>query len=165
MKDRQTMKNTLGDEVLLHNWDRRKQPFQRLLASEVQDFPELSEEELIILFTGTYQLSQAISYLAELMGKDNNFHVLYVKNEPNIFKVQVQSRHINSKTYRCYIDYNPNGKSHEDIRHYCCNCANGNRTVGCCSHVAAIIYYLSNSRYKSHIVRPAEILSSVFFYK
>lgn len=162
MKDRQTMKNTLVDEVLLHNWDRRKQPFQRLLASEVQDFPELSEEKLKILFTGTYQLSQAISYLAELMGKDNNFHVLYVKNEPNILKVQVQSRHINSKTYRCYIDYNPNGKSHEDIRRYCCNCANGNRTVGCCSHVAAIIYYLSNARYKSHIVRPAEILSSVF---
>lgn len=162
INDRQNMDNTLADEVLTQNWNRRKQPFHQLLAAEVSDFPELSEEELKILFTGTYQLSQAISYLAELMGKDNNFQVLYVKDAPNILKLQVRSRHINSKTYRCYIDYNPNGQSHEDIRRYCCDCANGNRTVGCCSHVAAIIYYLSNARYKSHIVRPAEILSSIF---
>lgn len=45
------------------------------------------------------------------------------------------------------------------IKRYCCECANGNRTVGCCSHVAAIIYYLSHARYLSEIVRPAEHLT------
>ena len=32
----------------------------------------------------------------------------------------------------------------------------GNRTVGCCSHVAAIIYHLSHGRYLSRIYRPDE---------
>lgn len=162
INNRLNVENTLAEDVLNQNWNRRKKAFHRLLASEVSDFPELSEEELIILFTGTYQLSQAISYLAELMGKENDLQVLYAKEVPNILKMQVRSRHINRKSYICYIEYNPHGHSHEDIRRYCCDCANGNRTVGCCSHVAAIIYYLSNARYKSHIVRPAEILSNIF---
>ena len=38
---------------------------------------------------------------------------------------------------------------------------NGRKTVGCCSHIAVIIYYLSHARYLLKIVRPAEILSKL----
>ncbi|GBP69737.1 hypothetical protein EVAR_48764_1 [Eumeta japonica] len=48
------------------------------------------------------------------------------------------------------------GNDYNSILRYCCDCPNGERTVGCCSHVAAIIYYLSYGRYLSRIVRPAE---------
>ena len=43
-----------------------------------------------------------------------------------------------------------------------CDCANGLRTIGCCSHIASIIYYFSRARYLAKIVRPAEILNNVF---
>jgi len=47
------------------------------------------------------------------------------------------------------------------VTHYACECANGRRTVGCCSHIAAIIYYLSYARYLAKIFKLAKILSDL----
>ncbi|KYN17567.1 hypothetical protein ALC57_10144 [Trachymyrmex cornetzi] len=62
-------------------------------------------------------------------------------------------------TYRCSLRYKPNSIGVFDVTHYACECANGRRTIGCCSNVAAIIYYLSYARYLSKIFEPVEILS------
>ena len=64
-----------------------------------------------------------------------------IKETKNILKIEVRSRHVNSKTYKCFIDYTPNSIGHLGIKWHYCECANGNRTIGCCSHVAAVIYY------------------------
>ncbi|XP_076238232.1 uncharacterized protein LOC143181603 [Calliopsis andreniformis] len=50
--------------------------FKLLSASEVLNFPEITEKDFKILFIGSYQLSQAISYLAELVDKENNISPL-----------------------------------------------------------------------------------------
>lgn len=94
-------------------------------------------------------------------GRDN-ISLQYVKVAKNILKIEVRSRHINAKTYCCFIEYHPDKNGINGIPRYCCDCANGRRTVGCCSHVAAIIYYLSHAGYLSKIVKPAEILNSIF---
>lgn len=154
--------NTLANDVEREHWARRKIPFETIKSDDLHDFPEMTEKDLHILFTGSYQLSQAVSYLAEIMDKDNNLSLQYVKTAENILKFQVKSRHINAKVYRCFIEYHPNKNGINGISRYCCDCANGRRTVGCCSHVAAIIYYLSHARYLSKIVKPAEILSRIF---
>ncbi|CAH2089005.1 unnamed protein product [Euphydryas editha] len=96
------------------------------------------------------------------MDDQNNLSVQYVKSAPNIIKAEVKSRHINRKVYRIYIHYISEGNDYNSILRYCCDCPNGERTVGCCSHVAAIIYYLSYGRYLSKIVRPAEVLTKLF---
>ena len=57
--------NTLASEVAEGRWSRRSSLFQPLTSADVQDFPELTERDLTIFFTGTYQFQQAISYLAE----------------------------------------------------------------------------------------------------
>ena len=62
------------------------------------------------------------------------------------------------KLYRRFIGYRPNSIGVAAIERYTCECANGRRTVGYCSHIEDIIYYLSHARYFSKIVRPAEIL-------
>ncbi|KAL1488652.1 hypothetical protein ABEB36_014452 [Hypothenemus hampei] len=80
----------------------------------------------------------------------------------NPVAVQSRSRHCNQKTYTCFIDYTSERNGVSGICRYCCDCANGKRTVGCCSHVAAIIYYLSHARYLSRIINPAEILIKMF---
>lgn len=118
--------------------------------------------DLTILFTGTYQLSQAVSYLADMVDKDGQIKVQYVKEQSNVLKLQVSSRHINRKMYRCFLKYKPNSEGIFGLLKYICDCANGGRTVGCCSHVAAIIYYLAHARYLSKIYKPAEILSEMF---
>lgn len=133
-----------------------------LTAPDLLDFPRLTEDQLRILFTGSYQFSQALSYLAEIMDDQNNLLVQYVKSASNIIKAEVKSRHINSKVYRIYIHYISDGNDYNSILRYCCDCPNGNRTVGCCSHTAAIIYYLSYGRYLSKILRPSEVLTKIF---
>ena len=128
----------------------------------ILDFPEMTKRDLKTFFTGTYQLSQAVSYLAEMVDKDDKLKIEYVKDESNVLKIRVPSRHISRTTYRCFLRYKPNSVGISGLTHYFCECANGQRTVGCCSHIAAIVYYLSHARYLSRIFRPAEILSDVF---
>lgn len=161
-KERLALPNSLSEEVEKQHWNLRKTAFQQLVSSEILDFPRLNEEQLRILFTGSYQLSLAVSYLAEIMDDKSNLYIYYVKQTPTIIKLNVRSRHVNSKYYRLFIDYVPNMNSVEGIRGYCCDCPNGNRTVGCCAHVASVIYYLAHARYLSRILRPAEILSKIF---
>ncbi|XP_076246511.1 uncharacterized protein LOC143186687 [Calliopsis andreniformis] len=162
IQDQQNVENTLATEVENRHWNRREVPFRQVSVSDFLDFPEMTQHELKILFTGSYQLSRAVSYLAELMDSENNINIHCLKENNDIVKFQDKWRHINSKTYRCYIDYTPNSIGVSGIKRYCCECPNGNRTIGCCSHVAAIIYYLSHARYLSTIVRPAKILSKMF---
>ncbi|XP_026464766.1 uncharacterized protein LOC113367370 [Ctenocephalides felis] len=157
-----TIPNTLHDEVIENRWTRRATTLQLLQPDQLLDFPHLNERELKILFTGSYQLSQAISYLAEMLSDQNQPKLYYVKEHRNIIRIDVQSRHINRKKYNVYIEYTPLGTNYRSILRYCCSCPNGLRTVGCCSHIAAIIYYMSFARYLSRIIRPSEILSKIF---
>lgn len=154
--------NTLAAEIKENGWLRKKLPFQALSSTDVLDFPEISETQLTIFFTGTYQYSQAISYLAEMMKEDGSIDMHYVKDRYNILKVQVPSRHISKNAYRCFMEYSRNATDVSGITRYYYECANGMRTVGCCSHLAAIIYYLGHARFLSKIVRPAEILTKLF---
>ncbi|XP_057329865.1 uncharacterized protein LOC130670476 [Microplitis mediator] len=162
MNSKKDQDNTLASEVETNRWARRKVPFATITSDILTDFPELTKQELKILFTGSYQMSQAVSYLAEMMDENGTIILYYLKITPNILKFQVRSRHINSKTYYCFVEYQPDKNNISGITRYCCNCANGRRTVGCCSHIAAIIYHLSHARYLAQIVKPAEILSCLF---
>ncbi|XP_066595448.1 uncharacterized protein [Prorops nasuta] len=162
MKSRNVAENTLFEEVKRNGWQRKKLCFKTISSSDLLDFPEITEKDLIILFSGTYQYKQAISYLAEMMDDSNNITIQFVKDKSNILKALVQSRHMSRKIYRCFIEYNRNSIGYYGVKRYCCECANGLRTVGCCSHIAAIIYYLAYGRYLSNIPRPAEVLNDLF---
>lgn len=154
--------NNLAKKVEDEGWLRKKLTFASVTSSDIMDFPEMTDTDLKILFTGTYQFGQAISYLGEILNDNGTLNMYYVKDQSNILKIQVQSRHISKKVYKCFIDYTPNNNGVDGIKQYFCECANGLRTVGCCSHVAAVIYYLSYGRFLSRIPRPSEKLSMLF---
>ncbi|KAL6431970.1 hypothetical protein ACFW04_007420 [Cataglyphis niger] len=84
------------------------------------------------------------------------------KEQSNVLKLQVPSCHINWKIYRCFLKYKPNNVGISGLLQYACDYENRGRTVGCCSHVASIVYYLAHARYLSKIFKPAEILSKMF---
>lgn len=162
IKRNKTTKNTLQEEVESKSWNRRKSNFMPLKSDDVLDFPELTRKDLEVFFTGTYQMKQAVSYLAELMGNDDQINLSYLKESKDILKIQIRSRHKQSKTYNCYIQYQPEAIGASAINRYYCDCPNGTRTIGCCSHVATVIFFLSHARYLSKIVRPSEILTNIF---
>ncbi|EZA54576.1 hypothetical protein X777_05697 [Ooceraea biroi] len=161
MRVSKDIENTLAAEAEEKGWLRKKLIFQSI-SSDMSNFPEMTIKDLTILFTETYQLSQAVSYLAEMIDKDGQIKVQYIKEQSDVLKLQVPSRHINRKMYRCFLKYKPNSVGISGLLQYACDCANGSRTVGCCSHVAAIVYYLAHARCLSKILKLAEIFSEIF---
>ena len=125
------------------------------------DFPRLSFEELnnltlveahnqlyflslnrFFIFLGIYQLKQAKSYTIEHLSADGKYAVKIGKHRPDIIKAKIQSRHKNSTSYDVWIRYLA-----QEILGWYCTCPAGARTVGCCAHVASIIWYLSFARF------------------
>lgn len=62
MSTKQDEENELAQLVDSKGWCLKKLPFQCFLSNSVKDFPELTETELKVLFTGAYQFGQAICY-------------------------------------------------------------------------------------------------------
>ena len=162
MESRLHVRNTLGELVERERWLRRSTLLQTVSATDLIDFPILTEQQLLVFASGTYQIKLAISYLAEAMDDDDNISMSFVKETPTIVRLDIRSRHINRKTYRVFIEYEPSRNGIEGIRGYWCECPNGNRTVGSCSHVAAAVSYLSHARYQPSIRRPAAELTDLF---
>ena len=80
--------------------------------------------------------------------------------------------------YKVFIHYLSQSETEEDeleqlnnktskskaIKGWICSCKSGKRIVGCCSHVAVVIYYLSFAKY--NILKfPAEHLNDIFIDK
>jgi len=59
-----------------------------------------------------------------------------------IIQEQIQSRHVNASQYDVFIKYKPNINDIRSNEGWIRTCKNGKRTVGCCSHVASILFYL-----------------------
>lgn len=70
--------NTLAIEAEEKNWNRKTVPFQQLSSIELLDFPKMTLEDLKVFFTGFYQLSQSVSYLAEMLEEDHSLPLNYL---------------------------------------------------------------------------------------
>jgi len=77
-----------------------------------------------------------------------------------IVKTEVHSRFRSNQVWGCFIKYRPKENDIDGILWYACNCPNGERTVGACCRIAAIIFYLAHGHYRSRIVVPNEILTT-----
>jgi len=103
--------------------------FETFSPTSLLDFPKLNEDQLKILFSGSYQLSMAVSYFAEILDDSSKICAKYVKKTPSMIKFEVQSRHISGKVYHVLVDYSPNHNSVKEIKRYCCSCPNKNEQL------------------------------------
>lgn len=62
---------------------------------------------------------------------------------------KIQSRYTSSKKYFWWIKIN-NDDPHDPIVGWFCECKAGARTVGCCAHLATIIWYLGNRKHSQY---------------
>ena len=132
-------KHSLAIEAEQSRWTRRKTQFQTSISADIEDFPEMIEEDLKIFFTGKYQLQHGISHLAKILGEKDVLQLYYHKDSHDIIKLDVRLRHIYEKTYNCYNQCRPNTIGYGGVSRYCCECTNGFRTIECCSHVVTAI--------------------------
>ena len=157
-----TEENSLFDYLEKNSLFLKRTKYTPLQDCEIQNFPYLTTADLKLITLGTYQISQAISYLAEHR-KDDNFPLMSLNCEvKNIIHVKIQSRHISSKSYKVYVKYNPSEEGRNSIQSWMCHCKFGLRTLGCCVHIAAVISYLGNLRYDSKEFHPAKKPNDLF---
>lgn len=92
---------------------------------------------------------------------EDTINVESITMHSDIKKILVRFRHINKKVLKCYIHYKLDSIGCSGILRHTCDSANGFRSVGCCSHVAAVKYYFSRARYKCRLIRPAKVISDL----
>ena len=163
MKSRLRTSNKLESILETHGLDRKRKTFKTVEFASIKNFPKLDFNIIKNYITlGSYQLKQSLTYLNNL----ENIEVFEDKKnvlDPNVtlIRTHVQSRHSNAKTYNTYVAYKPNNNSLDAIDSWFCTCKTGKRTVGCCSHVATLIYKLSLGK-NQNSAKMAKSLAKIF---
>lgn len=113
--------------------DKRIKKWEKIdIENVASDFPMLSEEELINITIGVYQLKLARCYSSEHLSEDGNCIIMINNDVKDVLRVRIQSRH-----YMVFIEYEP-----ANIKGWFCQCKAGARVLRACAHVASAIWYL-----------------------
>ena len=127
----------LERKCLLNKWS----VFTDHCQFELDDFPTLNITELREITLGVYQLKQAPNYSREHVSEEGDYTFAAVRDEPCLVRVKIQSRHTQATLHTVWVRYSSSDDS-EKIGGWYCTCKVGTRVVGCCAHVASIIWYL-----------------------
>jgi hypothetical protein len=98
--------------------DRKRLIWTKMNSESLKDFPRFKDmDEIRYLTFGSYQIKQGLKYTKEHINKspDKEYDIEWC-NDPDrqgLIRVKIQSRHISSKTYNVYVDYEPNGNGIE----------------------------------------------------
>ena len=149
MLARKDKQNKLQSQIELGQFKPGKK-WTVITETEVSDFPKLSESDLRELTFGVYQIKQAKSYTDEHL-KDGQYTISVQQNCPEIVYGLIQSRHVSKKKYHVWIKYHESG-----IVSWYCKCKAGARVIGCCAHIASILWYLGLARHQDYKVQTAK---------
>lgn len=143
-------------------------------------FPQLAKNEFRMISLGNYQPKLALSYIHQqilTLGEfkffifpENltktifkNFVKKYDIRSPVLVLADFKSRFRNSTKHKVYIIADQNVRGREGIVSYFCNCQNGRRLVGCCSHVLAFIAFLGYYRFHPEEIKGSSAFIDNFF--
>lgn len=126
--------------------------------------PTMAKDRLFWVSLGNYQIRQAVSYTQMHLNQNNNYFKVWVcpdeichqyfpwcfvnDQDPALFMMKLSSRFQSNVTRRTFllmdrriIDENDTVDERSVLGYYC-DCYNGWRTVGCCSHITTLIMFL-----------------------
>ncbi|CAF2696014.1 unnamed protein product [Rotaria sp. Silwood2] len=113
-------------------------------------FPMLTIEDIRRYCFGSYQLKQAKSYIlehlkpSEIDPDDLEFIIELCEQHDDLVRVRFSSRHSTQKSYTATVQYDSDEE--KQIQGWYCTCPNGARVLGCCPHIAALLWYLGVCR-------------------
>lgn len=158
-----------------------KPAFEKVIRNfddfDFQQFPKMEINDLVSIAVGTYQLRLAPSYYSDQIKNNNLFEVFVCKeddckrflksfytssNDPKLLMCRIKRRfEVHKRSYFTFVLFDSFATGSRSILGYCCDCKSGLRTVGCCSHVMMIIWYLSYGQHHN-IHKPAGFLYDYF---
>ena len=111
------------------------------------NFSRLTLEFLREYTCGTYQIKQSKAYAkAHLYENDEEFALELSPSDDNLLRCRVHSRHSNSTKYFLCVRFDENDND-DSIKNHYCHCKSGTRMIGCCGHVATLLWYLGYARH------------------
>jgi hypothetical protein len=126
---------------------RKTKPWIRADEDCLLEFPALSYDEIKLITLGTFQLDNGDGYNRQHLDV-NGYKYLLHKELPGLIQVQLHSRFRRKIIHHTFVQFTEHGTGPDSIEGYYCTCQSGARTLGCCSHVAAV----SNKIFGSHDV-------------
>lgn len=126
----------------------KRSDYKSLESADIMDFPQLTLDDLRTITMGIYQLKQAPCYTKDHLNEDGQYELLVFKETEGLIKVKIQSRHSKNTTYTLWIQYIPS--SDKPIAGWYCTCKVGSRVVGCCAHIASVLWFLGFERYQGN---------------
>uniref|UniRef100_A0A6P7FY48 Uncharacterized protein LOC114333950 n=1 Tax=Diabrotica virgifera virgifera TaxID=50390 RepID=A0A6P7FY48_DIAVI len=110
------------------------------------EFPILSLQQIRDLTIGIYQVKLAPSYIQDKLQRENIEHFTFqtLLEEQGLFRARIYSRFRQATKHQLWIAFQPlhleNDGDNIPIDGYYCTCKTGARTVGCCAHVASVLW-------------------------
>lgn len=143
---------------------RKTRTWTPLTAELVNDFPRIPQEIIYKQITlGVYQLKISLQYIRQHLGLGGKFKVFVSSAEQvtyddgtdswtgKILRAKIQGRFSGIKIRQVFIRYDPTKEGRSAVRMWWCNCNGGSKTVGCCGHIASVIYFLAYAQYLTHL--------------
>lgn len=176
MMSRVQMRNVLRDVALSKDIEEQIKK-RNYTALDNSIFPEMTMENLWSISFGNYQILKALLYLrAHLDSHDNQLDVfvfddIFVSSKFEylndgrhtvLIMSELKSRFSSARTYRTLILFNPDESGSNTVLQRYCVCFVGSRTVGCCSHVMAILFFLGYAQYNGGVQMFCRHLKNVF---
>lgn len=127
-------------------------------ANLIKDFPKMSQEEIYKRISfGKYQMVQGLQYIHQHLKKNDGKYKISLYARGHYVRAQIQSRYVSSKVRTVYIKYDKEKDGREGIHGWFCDCPNGARTVGCCGHVASLIYFLAYAQHLPEVPKRIQL--------
>lgn len=176
MLNRLQTPNELSTIVFGCHFQKRLKEFTRFVNFKA--LPQLDSTDLIWISLGRYQIKQAPRY-GQVHFKANNSEFVvfecphavmkkyladFVSKNKNLklLMARLKSRFRSKKTHDVFILIDLKGHKKDAVVGYCCECHNGLRTVGCCSHVMCVIWYALHIKIPGKMPQPASFLNNFF---
>lgn len=169
--------NVVQARIEAENLRTRRARWRPLNQEHFPLFPRLTAEQLHDLTFGTYQIYLSPSYIQDTLLRAENeiadqqhveFDSNYI-NEYGFVRFRIFSRFRTAGQHQIwiafneeYVENNPQLENNEPILGYYCVCKSGARTLGTCSHVAALIWFLGYARHQDVVRYPSlQVLQSI----
>jgi len=132
------MPNLLQGRVEELGLIRMTKSWEEASATSVPDFPIMSWENLEEFTLGTYQLTISQRYIKYHMKRDPRFRIYLHRDTPKIVRAKLESRFSRNCFHTLWVEYDPVKEGISGVCGWYCQCKNGARVVGACSHIVAV---------------------------
>lgn len=159
--------NVMQARVEVENLARRNAIWERLQERDIPEFPVFDLQFLHQLTQGIYQIELSPSYISDYLDHEGRdiFELDRNRVDRGLLRIRIYSRFRRATKHQLWIAFaiNYNEEDRMDVADnpilgYYCTCKSGARTLGCCAHVASVLWYLGWARHQVHIKYPSQAM-------